>query len=578
MREEWREVRRRHTAPKNFTGDRNDPNITSFYISNLPGDATKSEIWRPCSRLGRLVDVYIAGRRDANGVFFAFVRFERVANHDKLEEELNNLACRGRKLTANLAKHPRKPAAQMPSRSAVVAPLARGFPPAARGPCSFADVAKGKSASVSAAPVVLTCISEIVDWSKEATIIGEAKDFDTLCNFPSLIALEGYDVAECKYLGGMQVVIKFKSPGDAEVFKANKCVWLKWFVWVEHLGKKSTSFERIAWLKITGVPIHAWDDANFAAIAGIYGKVLVNFNSFWSCKDVSYGKICLLTGSRKRLNEEILVLVNGVSIKIGIFEVEDDWAPFKPFITGSTSGSEGDHDDDNDEWVSDTWKPEKMEMEEGEIDEDDGFFAGNPPVSEPVRNGQSVTACEEGHRNSPTRVSATIDTCSNSNDGTNDLSAPVNDKPDPVQDTRPTKVNPRSRPSSIGLPRSPSGQAETISSPEFDQGESTIKRRRIKKKIFGGPPHSISFPVSQLPNKNVSANTSIDLNRQTADSQSQPRHEATRVSSSQSSSIGSSQEVVRTAQIGAQVGFQIDPGNLAFLDAVNGGGDKIGSL
>ncbi|MBD4018848.1 hypothetical protein GUI04_07400, partial [Xanthomonas citri pv. citri] len=45
-------------APQRFTGDCGDPNITSFYISNLPGDATKAEIWKLFARFGKLVDVY----------------------------------------------------------------------------------------------------------------------------------------------------------------------------------------------------------------------------------------------------------------------------------------------------------------------------------------------------------------------------------------------------------------------------------------------------------------------------------------------------------------------------------------
>ncbi|KAL4572015.1 hypothetical protein LXL04_018783 [Taraxacum kok-saghyz] len=364
---EWKEVRRRPSAPKNFNGDRNDANITSFYISNIPGDATKSEIWRPCSRLGKLVDVYIAGRRDASGAFFAFVRFEKVENPEKLEEELNGITCRGRRLAANLAKHPRKAGDPVPNRPAGTVPLRQVLPPANRGHRSFADVAKGKKEAEPSVSLNLSRINEISEWTKEAALVGEAKDFDTLCSFPSLIALEGYDVVECKYLGGMVVDIKFKSKRAAEVFMANKSIWLKWFAWVEHMGKKALRFERIAWIKFTGVPITAWDDANFAAIAGIYGKVIVNFNSFWSCKDVSHGNVCLLTASRRRLNEEITVNCNGMPTKIGVFEVDDDWAPFKPFIVGTASESDEEPGEENEEWVSDTWKPEKMDLEDGEI-------------------------------------------------------------------------------------------------------------------------------------------------------------------------------------------------------------------
>ena len=96
MREsEWREVRRRGSGPKTFHGSSEDDSITSFFVADLPGDVTKAEIWKLCSPLGKLVDVYIAGRRDASGTFFGFVRFTKLGNPEETEKGLNNVICRG---------------------------------------------------------------------------------------------------------------------------------------------------------------------------------------------------------------------------------------------------------------------------------------------------------------------------------------------------------------------------------------------------------------------------------------------------------------------------------------------------
>lgn len=49
------------------------------------------------------------------------------------------------------------------------------------------------------APVInLSNINKIEDWADKSVMAGEAKDFDILCNFPSLFTLEGYDMLECK--------------------------------------------------------------------------------------------------------------------------------------------------------------------------------------------------------------------------------------------------------------------------------------------------------------------------------------------------------------------------------------------
>ena len=67
---------------------------------------------------------------------------------------------------------------------------------------SFADVAKGRTVPEPAFTVDLEGIKEVIEWSRDAVMVGEAKDFDTLCNFPSVFKLEGFVVVECKYLGG----------------------------------------------------------------------------------------------------------------------------------------------------------------------------------------------------------------------------------------------------------------------------------------------------------------------------------------------------------------------------------------
>ncbi|CAH1436927.1 unnamed protein product [Lactuca virosa] len=87
-----------------------------------------------------------------------------------------------------------------------------------------------------------------------------------------MLVLDGYDVVETKYLGGMQIIVKFKSEKADEIFKANKRLWLKWFNRTDFLGDKSVRFERITWIKITSLLFLAWDESNFAAIARNFGK------------------------------------------------------------------------------------------------------------------------------------------------------------------------------------------------------------------------------------------------------------------------------------------------------------------
>ncbi|CAH1439758.1 unnamed protein product [Lactuca virosa] len=360
MAGEWREVRRKGSSVRKFQG-KLEGNITTYFVTNLRGDVKKAELWKPCSKVGALVDIYIADRRDASGTFFAFVGFKNVLHPKGIEKELNEITCRGRKVAANCAKHPKAVTVDVSKRPADAA--MNRFSSAHRDARSFVEVGKGIGTPYAGeAHASMSLNLSVHDWADASVLVGDARCFDTLCNFPALISWEGYDVMETKYLGGMQVLVKFRSETAADVFKANKCIWKKWFNWVERLGRRSVRFEMITCIKITGV-LMAW-------VAGNFGRVLVNNCSFWGNNDASFCKLCILTASRKKINEEIMVNFDGAGYKIGIFEVEDDWVPFKPFVAESPVDSDVEEDDD-DVGISDTWVNCEMEMEEGEIRHND---------------------------------------------------------------------------------------------------------------------------------------------------------------------------------------------------------------
>ncbi|KAL4563770.1 hypothetical protein LXL04_027815 [Taraxacum kok-saghyz] len=254
MESEWRQVRRKPaggaTPATKSKGASED--LTSFYVSNLPGDACRKELWKPCVALSNLTDIYIAGRRNSAGVFFAFVKYSDVKNQaeiDDISKGLKEVVCRGRKLEANCPRHPKRNVSVGARRPVPVIP---------RGGKSFAEAAKGVAETNLTPTVNLEGVPEIRRWADKSVLVGEVRNLDTLCNFPSLLDLEGYDVLEVKYVGGLHVAVKFKSERNAANFKANKCIWMKWFVWVDLLEKAKPTENRVAWVKIVGVPMLAF--------------------------------------------------------------------------------------------------------------------------------------------------------------------------------------------------------------------------------------------------------------------------------------------------------------------------------
>ncbi|KAL4592419.1 hypothetical protein LXL04_005413 [Taraxacum kok-saghyz] len=272
---------------------------------------------------------------------------------------LNKINIRGRNIKANCAKNP--PPLQPKSHAPPVRQVNR-FHNAPRDSRSFKDVLGGNnihSSNVHAPVSSLSIIPEIYEWVNSELFVGVAKSFDTLCNFPALVSLEGFDISEVKYIGGMNIAVKFKSKRAGEVFKANKNMWLKWFNSVESFDKSTLKFERIVWVKVVGIPPQAWDDSNFAAVLEDFGKVMVYPGSFWNSSDISAGKLCILTEYRMKINEEIETLLNGNRYQVGVMEIEDDWVPFRPFVLNEDTESDESEEDRGDD------------LEDGEIDPDE---------------------------------------------------------------------------------------------------------------------------------------------------------------------------------------------------------------
>ena len=63
---------------------------TSIYITNFPKHWNEKTIWTNCKEFGVVVDVYLSPRVAKNGNRFAFVRFLRVQDVNKLVSSMSS--------------------------------------------------------------------------------------------------------------------------------------------------------------------------------------------------------------------------------------------------------------------------------------------------------------------------------------------------------------------------------------------------------------------------------------------------------------------------------------------------------
>ncbi|GKC18431.1 RNA-directed DNA polymerase, eukaryota, nucleotide-binding alpha-beta plait domain protein, partial [Tanacetum coccineum] len=86
----------------------------SIFVTNFPVSVCSRDLWKVCSTYGTVVDVFIPSKLSKAGKRFAFVRFIKVFNLDRLVENLCTLWIGSHHLFANHVRfdRPSKPKVQ----------------------------------------------------------------------------------------------------------------------------------------------------------------------------------------------------------------------------------------------------------------------------------------------------------------------------------------------------------------------------------------------------------------------------------------------------------------------------------
>ncbi|GJR45914.1 RNA-directed DNA polymerase, eukaryota [Tanacetum coccineum] len=272
----------------------------SIFITNFPDSTTSSDLWKLCNSYGTVVDVYIPNRRSKAGKRFAFVRFIKVDNVDRLVGNLCTLWIGRMHLHANVVRFERPPVRS--SRSSQ--PL-RPDQPAP----SFVSAVKGISVTpLSASPAMVLDDSCMVSRDLGNCVMGEVKQFSSINNLRVILSNEGFHEAQTVYFGGLWVMIELKSPKSKAKLMEHVGV-ASWFKCLSNAQTDFVSRDRIVWVDIEGVPLHAWSRNTFSKIGSRWGEVL----DLEECSDDFFGRkrICIKTKQEDNILEKCKIIVKG---------------------------------------------------------------------------------------------------------------------------------------------------------------------------------------------------------------------------------------------------------------------------
>ncbi|KAJ0948870.1 hypothetical protein HanRHA438_Chr01g0032501 [Helianthus annuus] len=96
---------------------------------------------------------------------------------------------------------------------------------------------------------------------------------------------------------------------------------------VEKWVGQTLPFERLAWLRVQGIPLHLLDNAVINKIGERFEKVMQGGqHDIWD-SNLSYDYVGVLVSEGKRIQEEVIVQWKGRRYTVWVEEQIDDWEP-----------------------------------------------------------------------------------------------------------------------------------------------------------------------------------------------------------------------------------------------------------
>ncbi|GJW84461.1 RNA-directed DNA polymerase, eukaryota [Tanacetum coccineum] len=211
---------------------------TSVFVTNFPDHCTAHDFWNVCLAYGKVVDVYIPFKKSKAGKKFAFVRFLKVDNLERLIGNLCTLWIGRFCLQANPVRFQRE--FRAPNSLPKKGELRGGY--------------------------------QVIRFYLSCVAFEKIKDINALSNLYVILNNEGFDNVKLSYLGGFWVLIDTGSIASKEKLIKHVGV-LSWFSEIGPANNSFVSDVRLVWISIEGLPICAWNKNALAKIVSSWGTL-----------------------------------------------------------------------------------------------------------------------------------------------------------------------------------------------------------------------------------------------------------------------------------------------------------------
>nr|GEV55889.1 RNA-directed DNA polymerase, eukaryota [Tanacetum cinerariifolium] len=287
--------------------------VSHLFYANDVMFIGECDLWKSCSVYGTVNP----SKKSKAGKRFAFVRFIKIFNLDRLVENLCTIWIGKFHLFANKVRfeRPHKPNVSATNNSGAASRTEKPFnsQQTNNGVGSYANTVNGISTGmqtpvISSSPALVLDDSCLIDRDLSNHVLGKVEEFSSIPNLHTIFKDEGFSDVKVSYIGGLWVLLELTSM-DTKLNLMNHIGVKSWFHTIQEACDDFVSDERIVWVDIEGVPLKAWSRETFNRIGKIWGETL----DLEENADSSFGRksLCIKTKHVTSILETFKLIVKG---------------------------------------------------------------------------------------------------------------------------------------------------------------------------------------------------------------------------------------------------------------------------
>ncbi|MFS7928713.1 hypothetical protein Hanom_Chr04g00324011 [Helianthus anomalus] len=193
----------------------------------------------------------------------------------------------------------------------------------------FSDVVRGSGepqAKENKTIVAEERVAVYPDHCMIRAVIMELKDVEALKVIRKALDVWGYGEYPVSYLGGLKCMIVFKEKGQAMEFIKSGEDERSQLISSAVLWKgQDLQYDRLAWVKTIGIPIHLRDSKLYNAVGGCFGRVVGLSDFSWVDIDSSDNGCWVITDMGKHIDKEVNLVWSGKEYKVWVREEQNTW-------------------------------------------------------------------------------------------------------------------------------------------------------------------------------------------------------------------------------------------------------------